>query len=78
MGGCTRGPSKAFMMCHFGGVLGGWVYKRVGWVSHLLPPKILLFNCQRAPSFGCKRGNPNYELNLHWDDPKEPNCIVEF
>jgi hypothetical protein len=43
-------PSKASMMGHFGGVLGEWVgvcvYKRVGWVSHFLPPRILLFNSQ--------------------------------
>lgn len=53
----------------------GWVcvcvHKRVGWVSHFLPTQDFVIQFSRAPSFGCKRGNPNYEFNLHWDDPKE-------
>jgi hypothetical protein len=50
------------MMGHFDGVLGGWVggcvcvcvYKRVGWVSHFLPPRILLFNSQGLRVSGVK------------------------
>jgi hypothetical protein len=70
-------PSKASMMGHFGGVLGEWVGVQEGGLGFPLPhtPDFVI-QLSRAPSFGCKMGNPNCELTCIGMTQKNPIVLL--